>query len=48
MHPGSKVVGVDLAPNQPGWVYPNVVFETDDLEKPWTYKKNHFDYIHSR
>ncbi|TGZ80291.1 S-adenosyl-L-methionine-dependent methyltransferase [Ascodesmis nigricans] len=48
IHPGSKVIGVDLAPNQPTWTYPNVVFETDDLEKEWTYQKNHFDFIHSR
>ncbi|TGZ83490.1 S-adenosyl-L-methionine-dependent methyltransferase [Ascodesmis nigricans] len=48
IHPGSHVIGVDLAPNQPSWTYPNVVFENDDLEKEWTYKKNHFDFIHSR
>ncbi|TGZ76991.1 S-adenosyl-L-methionine-dependent methyltransferase [Ascodesmis nigricans] len=47
-HPGSRVIGVDLAPNQPSWTYPNVEFETDDLEKEWTFKKNYFDYIHSR
>ncbi|TGZ76986.1 S-adenosyl-L-methionine-dependent methyltransferase [Ascodesmis nigricans] len=48
MHTESNVIGVDLAPNQPAWTYPNVSFETDDLEKEWTYKKNHFNYIHSR
>ncbi|TGZ78349.1 S-adenosyl-L-methionine-dependent methyltransferase [Ascodesmis nigricans] len=48
IHPASHVVGVDLAPNQPSWTYPNVQFETDDLEKTWTFKKNHFNFIHSR
>ncbi|TGZ80745.1 S-adenosyl-L-methionine-dependent methyltransferase [Ascodesmis nigricans] len=47
-HPGSKVVGIDLAPIQPDWVAPNVYFELDDLEKEWTFAENHFDYIHSR
>ncbi|TGZ78004.1 S-adenosyl-L-methionine-dependent methyltransferase [Ascodesmis nigricans] len=48
IHPGSHVIGVDLAPNQPAWTYPNVEFHTDDLEKEWTFQKNHFNYIHSR
>ncbi|TGZ77506.1 S-adenosyl-L-methionine-dependent methyltransferase [Ascodesmis nigricans] len=48
MHPASQVVGVDLAPIQTEWVYPNVKFELDDLEKEWTFKKNYFSYIHSR
>jgi hypothetical protein len=26
---------------------PNVLFEVDDLEEPWTYHKK-FDYIHGR
>ncbi|TGZ83829.1 methyltransferase [Ascodesmis nigricans] len=48
IHENAKVTGVDLMPIQPTWTYPNVVFETDDLEKNWTYEKNHFDFIHSR
>ncbi|TGZ79511.1 S-adenosyl-L-methionine-dependent methyltransferase [Ascodesmis nigricans] len=48
IHPGSEVVGVDLAPIQPDWTFPNVKFECDDLEKDWTWKLNHFNYIHSR
>lgn len=24
LHPGSEVIGVDLAPIQPSWTYPNV------------------------
>ncbi|TGZ78711.1 hypothetical protein EX30DRAFT_373574 [Ascodesmis nigricans] len=26
----------------------HVGFQTDDLEKDWIYKKNHFNFIHSR
>lgn len=29
-------------------VPPNVKFEVDDAEAPWTYKPNSFDYIHFR
>jgi len=47
-HPTAEVIGVDLSPIQPAWVYPNVRFEVDDLEKDWTWPANHFDYIHSR
>ncbi|TGZ78047.1 S-adenosyl-L-methionine-dependent methyltransferase [Ascodesmis nigricans] len=48
LHPGSQVIGLDLAPIQPEWTFPNVKFECDDLEKEWTYKPNYFQYIHSR
>ncbi|TGZ78936.1 S-adenosyl-L-methionine-dependent methyltransferase [Ascodesmis nigricans] len=47
-HPMSEVIGVDLSPIQPTWVYPNVKFEVDDLDKDWTWPKNHFDFIYSR
>lgn len=47
IHPSSQVIGVDLMPIQPSWVYPNVRFETDDLEKDWTFTQS-FDFIHSR
>ncbi|TGZ77142.1 S-adenosyl-L-methionine-dependent methyltransferase [Ascodesmis nigricans] len=47
LHPASTVVGVDLAPIQPNYVYPNVRFELDDLELQWTFKYK-FDLIHSR
>ncbi|KXH44122.1 hypothetical protein CSIM01_04426 [Colletotrichum simmondsii] len=46
-HPESEVLGIDLSPAQPGFVPPNVRFEVDDLEEPWTYSRP-FDYIHSR
>ena len=42
------VVGVDLSPIQPGWVPPNVRFLVDDVESPWLYPRDHFDYVHSR
>ncbi|KDN72361.1 putative methyltransferase domain-containing protein [Colletotrichum sublineola] len=47
-YPGATVLGVDLSPIQPEWVPPNVKFEVDDVESPWLYPANHFDYIHSR
>ncbi|KXH64785.1 hypothetical protein CSAL01_10544 [Colletotrichum salicis] len=46
-HPESEVLGVDLSPNQPTFVPPNVRFEIDDIEEPWTFSQP-FDYIHSR
>jgi hypothetical protein len=36
------------SPIQPIWVPPNCRFEVDDLEKEWTYKPNHFDFIFAR
>lgn len=48
-YPGAEVIGVDLAPTQPGWVPPNCRFEVDDIEAPWTFKNNnYFDFIFSR
>lgn len=47
-HPGSRVIGVDLAPIQPSWTYNNVSFEVDDLERDWTYRPDFFNFIHSR
>ncbi|KAF8859227.1 S-adenosyl-L-methionine-dependent methyltransferase [Acephala macrosclerotiorum] len=38
----------DIAPTQPGWVPPNCRFELDDMEQPWTWKENSFDFIFSR
>ncbi|KAH9204290.1 S-adenosyl-L-methionine-dependent methyltransferase [Leptodontidium sp. 2 PMI_412] len=43
----ANILGVDLSPIQPIWVPPNVKFIVDDVESPWLYSKNHFDYIHS-
>ncbi|CAL3966162.1 unnamed protein product [Diplocarpon coronariae] len=46
-HPESIVLGVDLSPIQPPFVPPNLSFEIDDIEEPWTYSYK-FDFIHSR
>lgn len=46
-HPEATVTGIDLSPIQPTWVPPNCVFQIDDFEADWTYKKK-FDFIHAR
>ncbi|KAF6805691.1 hypothetical protein CSOJ01_09336 [Colletotrichum sojae] len=46
-HPEAEVLGVDLSANQPEFTYPNVKFQVDDIDEPWTYSQP-FDYIHSR
>lgn len=40
------VVGTDISPVQPSWVPPNLQFEIDDATKEWTFREDHFDYIH--
>ncbi|TGZ80701.1 S-adenosyl-L-methionine-dependent methyltransferase [Ascodesmis nigricans] len=46
-HPASVVYGIDMAPIQPSYVYPNVRFEIDDLELDWTFRDK-FDLIYAR
>lgn len=46
--PNCEVIGTDLSPIQPSWCPPNVKFEIDDAEQPWTYTPGSFDYIHIR
>ncbi|KJZ75928.1 hypothetical protein HIM_04752 [Hirsutella minnesotensis 3608] len=46
--PSAHVLGIDLSPIQPDWLPPNVRFLVDDVESPWLYPRNHFDYVHSR
>ncbi|KAI9651568.1 MAG: hypothetical protein M1829_002688 [Trizodia sp. TS-e1964] len=46
-YPTAEVRGIDLSPVQPAFVPPNVKFEIDDCEAPWTYPFK-FDYIFSR
>ncbi|KAI1372349.1 S-adenosyl-L-methionine-dependent methyltransferase [Hypoxylon crocopeplum] len=46
--PNAEVVGVDLSPQQPQWLPPNLKFEVDDVTRPWTYEPDSFDYIHMR
>ncbi|KAF4921798.1 putative methyltransferase tdiE [Colletotrichum viniferum] len=43
----SGFIGVDLSIVQAGFLPPNVTFEVDDIEEPWTFSDG-FDYIHSR
>ncbi|KAF9876553.1 putative SAM dependent methyltransferase [Colletotrichum karsti] len=46
--PSAEVIGVDVSPIQPTWTPPNCVFQMDDIEQPWTWEANHFDFIHIR
>ncbi|KAL7273598.1 hypothetical protein RUND412_003523 [Rhizina undulata] len=46
--PSADVIGVDLSPIQPNWVPPNLTFEVDDIEEPWQYQDNSFDFIFIR
>ena len=46
--PAAQILGVDIAPIQPPWVPANCSFEIDDIEATWTYKLDHFDFIHFR
>jgi SAM-dependent methyltransferase len=46
-HPAATVVGIDLSPTQVDWVPPNVYFEVDDMEEPWTFTQP-FDFIHGK
>ncbi|KAJ5003555.1 hypothetical protein K4K48_011562 [Colletotrichum sp. SAR 10_66] len=47
LEPDEQVLGIDLSAIQPEYTPPNVKFEIDDLEEPWTFSQP-FDYIHSR
>ncbi|KIX95772.1 uncharacterized protein Z520_08480 [Fonsecaea multimorphosa CBS 102226] len=47
VYPSAVVVGVDISPTMPKIVPPNVQFEIDDVQDPWTYSKQ-ADYIHCR
>ena len=47
-YPDCEVIGTDISPVQPSWCPPNLRFEIDDASKDWTFKDNHFDYIHIR
>ncbi|KAL4866206.1 S-adenosyl-L-methionine-dependent methyltransferase [Aspergillus spectabilis] len=46
-HASANVIGMDLSPIQPSWIPPNLKFEIDDYEQPWTYSQK-FDFIHGR
>ncbi|KAI1462009.1 S-adenosyl-L-methionine-dependent methyltransferase [Annulohypoxylon moriforme] len=47
-YPNCEVIGTDLSPIQPSWCPPNVKFEIDDAQQPWTFAPNSFDFIHMR
>ncbi|KAI0890392.1 S-adenosyl-L-methionine-dependent methyltransferase [Annulohypoxylon maeteangense] len=46
--PDCEVIGTDLSPIQPSWCPPNVKFEIDDAQQPWTFAPSSFDFIHLR
>lgn len=46
-YPNVEVTGVDISPIQPAFTSPNVKFEVDDVEKPWTWPYK-FDFIFCR
>ncbi|RDW75538.1 hypothetical protein BP6252_06680 [Coleophoma cylindrospora] len=43
-----QVTVIDIAPIQLKWTAPNCHFEIDDIEQPWTWREESFDYIFSR
>ncbi|KAL9603286.1 MAG: hypothetical protein Q9219_001309 [cf. Caloplaca sp. 3 TL-2023] len=47
-HSPHQVTGIDLSLIQPRWSAPNVKYQVDDLEQPWTFPLSHFDLIHTR
>jgi SAM-dependent methyltransferase len=48
-HPETEVLGIDLSAIQPGFVPPNVSFQVDDMEEPWTFRESEkFDFIYVR
>jgi SAM-dependent methyltransferase len=47
-YPSALVTGVDIAPVQPNWAPPNCVFELDDVEDDWAFKRESFDFIYAR
>ncbi|KAI5925680.1 S-adenosyl-L-methionine-dependent methyltransferase [Camillea tinctor] len=48
LYPNIEVIGVDISPQQPQWIPPNLKFEIDDVTQEWTYEPESFDYIHMR
>jgi SAM-dependent methyltransferase len=48
-HPETEVLGIDLSAIQPSFVPPNVSFQVDDLEEPWSFRESEkFDFIYAR
>ncbi|KAK8102033.1 S-adenosyl-L-methionine-dependent methyltransferase [Apiospora sp. TS-2023a] len=46
-NPGSRVLGIDIAPSTPPFHVPNCRFETMDVTEPWKIDPG-FDFIHAR
>jgi len=46
--PETEVIGTDISPIQSRWVPPNLEFQIDDMNLPWTWPEDHFDLIHLR
>ncbi|KAH9896388.1 S-adenosyl-L-methionine-dependent methyltransferase [Xylariomycetidae sp. FL2044] len=46
--PNAEVIGTDISPIQPTWVPPNLSFQIDDCDSPWTFADNSLDYVHIR
>ena len=46
--PGARVLANDLAPVPATHGPPNVRFEVDDVEAPWTHAPGTFDFVHAR
>ena len=46
-HPETQVLGIDLSPTRPQFIPPNLTFQIDDLEDPWTFNQP-FDFIFAR
>ena len=44
----AEVIGSDLSPIQPNFVFPNLRFELDDAQLEWTYQDKTFDFVHLR
>ncbi|KAL9017170.1 MAG: hypothetical protein Q9185_005499 [Variospora sp. 1 TL-2023] len=47
-YPNAEIYGIDLSPIQSRFSAPNVKYQVDDLEQPWTFPLDHFDYVHTR
>lgn len=47
-YPSASVIATDLSPIQPLFVPPNLSFQIDNMEDEWTFRQDHFDFIHAR
>lgn len=47
-YPSAEIIGTDISPVQPSWTPPNCSFQIDDAQLDWTFKKDHFDFVHIR